>query len=83
MGLMRKLQNNLLRPALITIYKAFVKPHVAYGDLIYDEAYSDTFHQKLESIWNYLELLEDLALSGTIRGSSREKLHQELGLESL
>ena len=50
MGLIRKLQNNLLRPALITIYKAFVKPHVAYGDLIYDEAYNDTFHQKLESI---------------------------------
>ena len=79
MGLIRKLQNNLLRPALITIYKAFVKPHVAYGDLIYDEAYSDTFHQKLESI----QFNACLALSGTIRGSSREKLHQELGLESL
>ena len=59
----------------MTIYKAFVRPNLDYGDVIYDETYNKTFHQKLESIrYNAC-----LALSGAIRGSSRE----ELGLESL
>ena len=63
----------------MTIYKAFVRPHLDYGDVIYDEAYNKTFHQKIESI----QYNACLALSGVIRGSSREKLYQELGLESL
>ena len=59
----------------MTIYKAFVRSNLDYGDVIYDETYNKTFHQKLESIrYNAC-----LALSGAIRGSSRE----ELGLESL
>ena len=57
-----------------TMCKVFVRPHLDYGDMIYDKAYNKTFHQKLESC---------LALSGAIRGSSREKIYHELGLESL
>ena len=54
----------------MTIYKAFVRPNLDYGDVIYDETYNKTFHQKLESIrYNAC-----LTLSGAIRGSSREKL---------
>ena len=34
----------------MTMYKDFVRPHLDYGDIIYDEAYNETFHQKLESI---------------------------------
>ena len=34
----------------MTIYKAFVRPHLDYRDVIYDEAYKEAFHQKLESI---------------------------------
>ena len=63
----------------MTIYKAFVRPHLDYGDKIYDEAYNKTFRQKLESI----QYNACLALLGAIRESSREKLYQELGLESL
>ena len=61
------------------MYKALVRPHLDYGDIIYDEAYNETFHQKLESI----QYNACLALSGAIRGSSRETLYHELGLESL
>ena len=48
----------------MTMYKAFVRPHLDYGDIIYDEAYNKTFDQKLESIHTmpvqpYWELLED------------------------
>ena len=66
-GLLQKLQKTLLRLVLITKYKAFVRSHLDYGDMIYDEAYNETFHQKLESI----QYNACLALSGAIRGSSR------------
>ena len=49
-GLLRKLQNILPRPALLTIYKCFKRPHLDYGDIIYDQAYDVSFHQKLELI---------------------------------
>ena len=47
--------------------------------MVYDEAYNKTFHKNLESI----EYNPCLALPGAIRGSSRENLYHELGLESL
>ena len=78
-GLLRKLQKTLPRPVLMTMYKTFVRSHLDYGDIIYDQAYNETFHQKLESI----QYNACLALSGAIRGSSREKIYHELGLESL
>ena len=78
-GLLRKLQNILPRPALLTIYKCFIRPHLDYGDIIYNQAYNLSFHQKLESI----QYNGTLALTGAIGGSSREKLYQVLGLESL
>ena len=56
-----------------------MRPHLGSGDIIYDKAYSEIFHQKLESI----QYNACLALSGAIRGSSRDKLYHELGLESL
>ena len=61
-GLLQKVQKNLLRLVLITMYKAFVRPHLDYGNMIYDEAYNETFHQKLESI----QYNACLALSGAI-----------------
>ena len=36
--LLRKLQKTLPRPVLMTMYKAFVRPPLDYGDIIYDEA---------------------------------------------
>ena len=78
-GLLRKLQNLLPRYTLITIYKAFVRPYLDYGDILYDQAYNMSFHHKLESI----QCNVCLAITGAIRGTCRENLYQELGLESL
>ena len=78
-GLLQKLQKTLSRAVLIIMYKAFVRPRLVYGDIIYDESYNERFHQKLESI----QYNACLALSGAIRGSSREKPYHDLGLESL
>ena len=59
MGLLRKLQNILPRPVLTTICMDFVKRHLYYDDAIYDKAFDETFHHKLESIpYNaYLSLM--------------------------
>ena len=38
-GFLRKLQNILPRSALLTIYKSFIRPHVDYSDITYDQAY--------------------------------------------
>ena len=38
-GLQCKLQGVLLRLSLLTIYKAFIKPHLDYWDIIYEQAY--------------------------------------------
>ena len=35
-GLLRKLQNTLPRLSLLTIYKSFIRPHLDYGNIIYD-----------------------------------------------
>ena len=39
-GLLRKLQNILPRPALLTIYKCFIRSNLDYGDIIYVQAYN-------------------------------------------
>ena len=49
-GLLRKLQNLLPRKVLITIYKDFVRPHLNYGDVLFDRAFNASSHEKLESI---------------------------------
>ena len=78
-GLLRKLQKILTRPPLLKIYKSFIRPHLDYGDIRYDKAYNSSFHQNLEKI----QYNSALAITGAIRGTSKEKLYQELGLEFL
>ena len=78
-GLLRKLQNISTRPPLLTIYKSFIRPHLDYGDIIYGKAYNSSLHQNLEKI----QYNSALAITGAIRGTPKEKLYQELGLESL
>ena len=78
-GLLRKLQDTLPRTSLITIFKSFVRPHLDDGDIIYDRAYNTLFHQNSESV----QYNAALAITGSVKGTSREKLYQELGFESL
>ena len=35
-GLLHKLQNTLPRPVLMGIHEAFKRPHLDYGDILYD-----------------------------------------------
>ena len=78
-GMIRKLQPIIPRAVLLTIYKSFLRPDLDYGDVIYDRAFNESFQTMLESV----QYDAALAVTGAIRGSSREKLYQELGLEPL
>ena len=78
-GLLQKLQSILLRTSLLTIYKLFIRPHLDYGDVVYDQPSNDAFSNKLETV----QYNAALAITGAIKGTSCEKLYQELGLEYL
>ena len=78
-GLLWKLQAFLPRQSLVTVYKAFIRPHLDYGDIIYNQTYNYSFDQKMESI----QYNAAIATTGAIRGTPTEKLYQKLGLESL
>ena len=46
----------------MTIYKTFVRPHLGYGDVIYDEAYNELLRENLNPfniMPAFQELLED------------------------
>ena len=78
-GLLRKMQPSLLNKSVVKIYKSFIRYHTDYGDVICDRASDKSFHQSPESI-HYSAVI---AITGTVRGTSSEKLFQELGLETL
>ena len=78
-GLLRKLQSVLPRITLVIIYKAFVRPNLDYGDILYDQTFNSSFLFRLEST----QYNACLAITEAIRGTSREKLYPELGLEHL
>ena len=78
-GLLRKLQNILPRGSLLTIFKSFVRLHLDYGDVIYDQSFNNSFYQKIGSI----QYNAALPITDAIRGSSRTKSYHELDLEPL
>ena len=90
-GLLRKFQLILRSHSLIRIYKTFIRSYLDYGDLIYDRRkirphldygdviYAEPFHQRLE----FIQYNDAIAITGAIRGTSLEKLFQELRLETL
>ena len=73
-ALLRKFQNIVPRSALLFICKCFVRTHFDYGDIIYDQAFNNFFHQNVE----YLQHITDVT-----RRTSRETIYQELVLKPL
>ena len=49
-GIIRKLNNILPRSALLTIYRSFIRPHLDYGDVIYDQPENESFSSKIVSV---------------------------------
>ena len=78
-GLLRKLSLNLPQNALLTIYKSFIRPHLDYGNILYDKPNNEKFQNKIERI----QYRACLAITGAVQGTSRGKVYDELGLHSL
>ena len=60
------------------LVKNFLRPHLDYSDVLFDQAFNDCFLAKMESI----QYNACLAIIGSIRGTSKEKIYQELGIKS-
>ena len=58
--------NTLPRSALLTIYRSFIRHHLDYGDVIYDQPENESFSSKTESV----EYNASLSIIGAIRGTS-------------
>ena len=78
-SLLPKFQGIIPRTSLITVYKQFSRSHLDYGDIIYDQIFNESFHQRIESI----QYNAATAITDAIRGTSSKKIYQELYLESL
>ena len=78
-SLIKRLHKYLPRKSLLCIYKSFVRPHFDYADVIYDQPHNESFRNRIESV----QYNAALAITGAIKGSSCERIYQELGLESL
>ena len=78
-GIIRRLSVSFPRKALLTIYKSFVRPHLDYGDILYDKPGNQNFENKIEKV----QYSACIAITGAIQGSSKERLYDELSLYSL
>ena len=77
-GMMKKLCTLVSRQNLLTIYESFVRPILDYEDIIYDKPHKGPFIEKIERVvYN-----DCLVITGAFEGTSRERLYQELGLDS-
>ena len=79
LGIIRKFRSILPRNALLTIYKAFIRPNIDYCDFIYDQPHNESFCSNLDE----LQYNAALAITGAIKRTSKLKIYEELGLESL
>ena len=88
-GMLKYLSKYLPRHILSELYKLHARPHLDYGDVIYHIPSKICEFSQNTILPNLMEKLESvrysaaLAVTGTWRGTSREKLYAELGWESL
>ena len=64
--LLRRFQPILPRSSLLTICKTFIRNQLDFADVIYDQAYNFSFHEKLES----LQYNVCLTITGAIKGKT-------------
>ena len=62
-----------------------VIPYLDYRDILHDQDYNSSLHEKLESFQYFTISIQFncLVLAGAIRNSSKEKMYQELCFETL
>ena len=70
-GIIKILGRTLPQHSLVTIYKSFARPHLDYGDIIYDQPNNESFTQKIERI----QYNATLPITSAIKGTSYNKLY--------
>ena len=78
-GIIKKISLTLSRNSSLTIYKTFARPILDYIDIIFDKPLTESFKDKLEMVLYNAALV----ITGAIKGTSRDRIYRELGLESL
>ena len=76
--LIKKLSLTLSIKNLLTIYKSFVRSNLDYVHIMYDNLH-ESFKSKVEMV----QYIAALIINGAFKGTSRDKIYQELGFESL
>ena len=69
----------LPRPFLLMMYTSFVRHRLDYSDVIYDQSNSNNLAYKIETF----QYNAALAITGAIMRTSKKKLYQESGLQTL
>ena len=87
-GMLRFLSKYLPRQSLNESYKLYVRPHLGYGDVIIRHSMYVNLVRTSRSLtkWKKLGSIQysaALAVTGAWKGTSRVKLYDELGWESL
>ena len=83
-GPLKNMASYVQRKTLLTadihihVYKWYVSPHLDYADVVYDQPNNQSLWDRIESA----QYNTCLAITGAIRGTRRERLYNELGLES-
>ena len=78
-GKIKILRDILSRDSLVTIHKAFIRQHLDYGAVIYDQPNNDLFTNKREQ----LRYKTCLTITGAIQRTLHSCLYNEIGIESL
>ena len=88
-GLLKSLSQYLSRHTLSNLYKLYVRPYFDYGDVIYHipakvcEFSNNIILPNLMEKIEFVQYSAALAVTGAWRGTSREKIYEEHGWESL
>ena len=75
-GLIRRLSVKVPRKALVTICKSFIRPHLDYGDILYDKPENENFQNKLKKA----QYRASLAIQVQYKKHQGKKIYDELGL---
>ena len=76
---MKKIYLFLSRGTLLTIYKSFARPNLDHADTTYDKPFNESFKTKIKMIQYWAALV----ITGAIKGTSRGRLYQKIGLKPL
>ena len=88
---MKQLYRYMPRKTLEEIYKLYVRPHLDYGDVIYHmpdtesldfSCTNDNIHPLMARVES-VQYKAALVVSGAWKGTSKDRLYQDLGWESL